>query len=82
MRGLIISALAVLAVQQCVAPPVTQTKDEEKDKEHTVEEDPKDTENAMEYHRYLDEVVQALESDPEFRKKLEKADEADIRVRF
>lgn len=34
----------------------------------------------MEYHRYLKEVVNALESDPEFRKKLEKADEADIRV--
>lgn len=34
----------------------------------------------MEYHRYLKEVVQALESDPEFRAKLEKADEDDIRV--
>lgn len=34
----------------------------------------------MEYHRYLKEVVQALESDAEFRAKLEKADEADIRV--
>lgn len=36
----------------------------------------------MEYHRYLKEVVQALESDPDFRQKLEKADEADIRVRI
>jgi len=34
----------------------------------------------MEYHRYLKEVVQALESDPEFRAKLEKAHEDDIRV--
>lgn len=34
----------------------------------------------MEYHRYLKEVVQALESDPEFRAKLEKANEDDIRV--
>lgn len=34
----------------------------------------------MEYHRYLKEVIQALESDVEFREKLEKADEADIRV--
>ncbi|CAH2223671.1 jg26948, partial [Pararge aegeria aegeria] len=32
-----------------------------------------------EYHRYLKEVVQALESDPEFREKLEKADEEDVR---
>ena len=34
----------------------------------------------MEYHRYLKEVVQALESDPEFRAKLEKAEEHDILV--
>lgn len=34
----------------------------------------------MEYHRYLKEVVDALESDPQFREKLEKAEEADIRV--
>lgn len=34
----------------------------------------------MEYRRYLMEVVQVLESDPDFQKKLEKADEADIRV--
>lgn len=33
----------------------------------------------MDYHRYLREVVGALESDPDFRQKLEKADEADIR---
>lgn len=34
-----------------------------------------------EYHRYLKEVVQALESDPDFRERLEKADEEDVRVR-
>lgn len=34
----------------------------------------------MEYHRYLREVVQVLESDPKFREKLESADEEDIRV--
>lgn len=34
----------------------------------------------MEYHRYLKEVVQALESDPDFRTKLEKAEEKDILV--
>jgi hypothetical protein len=33
----------------------------------------------IEYNRYLNEVVEALESDPEFRKKLENASEADIR---
>lgn len=34
----------------------------------------------MEYRRYLMEVVQVLESDPDFRTKLKEADEADIRV--
>lgn len=36
----------------------------------------------MEYDRYLKEVVQALESDPQFRQKLEKAEDTDIRVIF
>ena len=34
----------------------------------------------MEYGRYLKEVVQALESDPKFRKKLETAEADDIKV--
>ena len=34
----------------------------------------------LEYSKYLQEVVSALENDPEFRAKLDKADEADIRV--
>lgn len=35
----------------------------------------------LEYSKYLQEVVSALENDPDFRAKLDKADEADIRVR-
>lgn len=35
----------------------------------------------IEYDRYLKEVVQALESDPQFRDKLQNAEDADIRVR-
>lgn len=34
----------------------------------------------MEYYRYLKEVVQTLESDPDFRERLEKANEDDVRV--
>jgi len=34
----------------------------------------------LEYNRYLQEVVQLLESDSDFRKKLEKAEPEDIRV--
>lgn len=33
----------------------------------------------LEYERYLKEVVGLLESDPEFRKKLDSANEVDIR---
>ncbi|XP_035721862.1 nucleobindin-2-like [Vespa mandarinia] len=66
--------LCGLLVQTIVAPPVTKDKANEEHKE-------KDHEPAvMEYHRYLKEVVDALESDPEFRSKLEKAQEEDIRT--
>lgn len=34
----------------------------------------------IEYNRYLREVVETLEKDDAFKKKLETADEADIRV--
>ncbi|XP_013179245.1 PREDICTED: nucleobindin-2 isoform X1 [Papilio xuthus] len=56
------------------APPVSQDKSKEQDSEIK-----DDLEEYMEYHRYLKEVVQALESDPDFRERLEKADEEDVR---
>lgn len=34
----------------------------------------------LEYERYLKEVVGALESDPDFRQKLDNATEVDVRV--
>nr|CAG4640271.1 EOG090X0B17 [Daphnia pulex]SVE85055.1 EOG090X0B17 [Daphnia pulex] len=37
-------------------------------------------ETGLEYNRYLQEVVQLLESDPDFRQKLEKSDPEDIRT--
>ncbi|TMW47413.1 hypothetical protein DOY81_007511 [Sarcophaga bullata] len=60
------------------ALPVTKTKKDEKKEETSTPESP-NVETALEYERYLKEVVDALESDPEFRKKLDKAPEADIR---
>ncbi|KAM3968623.1 nucleobindin 1 isoform 2-T2 [Aphomia sociella] len=55
------------------APPVAPDKSNE-------DSDVKDNlEEYMEYHRYLKEVVQALESDPDFRERLEKADVEDVR---
>ncbi|KAF5287940.1 hypothetical protein FQA39_LY15610 [Lamprigera yunnana] len=52
----------------CVAPPVSKN-----------EPAPPDLDLIMHYHRYLKEVVGALESDPEFKKKLETADENEIK---
>lgn len=57
-----------------VAPPVTKNKDQPNE-----QVDSEGLENYMEYHRYLREVVTTLESDPDFKKKLEKASEEDIK---
>lgn len=57
------------------APPVTQKKEHG---ENEVEDDSA-LSDVMEYHRYLREVVNALESDVQFKDKLEKADEKDIK---
>ncbi|KAM7358306.1 nucleobindin 1 [Cochliomyia hominivorax] len=74
--------LTILLLGSCIllscALPVTKTKKDEKKEESSTPESP-DVETALEYERYLKEVVDALESDPEFRKKLDKAPEADIR---
>ncbi|KPJ09137.1 Nucleobindin-2 [Papilio machaon] len=69
------SIICLLVIFHCsYAPPVSQDKSKEQDSEIK-----DDLEEYMEYHRYLKEVVQALESDPDFRERLEKADEEDVR---
>lgn len=65
--------LFIAILQVCYAPPVTKNKDE------TQETQTDGLEDYIEYHRYIREVVNALESDPSFREKLEKANEEDIR---
>ncbi|EAT47638.1 AAEL001275-PA [Aedes aegypti] len=55
--------------------PKTEKKEEEQVKDSNVEH----IENAIEYNKYLQEVVKVLESDPVFRDKLDKAAESDIR---
>jgi hypothetical protein len=70
-----LTLLLLSLLQICFAPPVTQNKD----KEHHENDEVNGLEDYMEYHRYLREVVNALESDPQFRSKLEKAEEHDIR---
>ncbi|CAG9862139.1 unnamed protein product [Phyllotreta striolata] len=64
----------ICIVQLCGAPPVSQKKEN-----HEEDSQVNNLEDYMEYGRYLKEVVNALESDPEFRAKLEHASEDDIR---
>ncbi|CAB3369427.1 Hypothetical predicted protein [Cloeon dipterum] len=79
MRILVLSLVLVNIVQVVVGPPVTANKKGEGDKKDE-EQKGADWDIGLEYNRYLQEVVQALESDPEFREKLEKAEVADIRT--
>ncbi|XP_034255892.1 nucleobindin-2 isoform X2 [Thrips palmi] len=64
-----------LIVSGVVAPPVTQTTKSPNDIDQKENDD-----FSVEYNRYLKEVVQALESDPQFRDKLQKAEDTDIRT--
>ncbi|KAK2588025.1 hypothetical protein KPH14_004099 [Odynerus spinipes] len=67
--------LCSLLVQISVAPPVTKDKAEENAEQHEGKENDMEV---MEYHRYLNEIISTLESDPDFREKLVKAAEHDI----
>ncbi|CAF4703533.1 unnamed protein product, partial [Rotaria magnacalcarata] len=52
------------------------------DKAKTEPRDPQDSDDVLdnlEYGRYLKEVVEILESDPEFKKKIENASLSDIK---
>uniref|UniRef100_D3TMU7 DNA-binding protein of the nucleobindin family n=1 Tax=Glossina morsitans morsitans TaxID=37546 RepID=D3TMU7_GLOMM len=75
--GVVMAAMVVGWAVSIHALPVTKTKKDEY--EATSAPEIPDVETALEYERYLKEVVEALESDPDFRKKLDKAAEADIR---
>ncbi|XP_018405749.1 PREDICTED: nucleobindin-2 isoform X2 [Cyphomyrmex costatus] len=81
MQYLLLLFLVVL-IQTSVAPPVEKKNEDHKDKENEVNDSDNDdlenSEHHMEYHRYLKEVIHALESDPEFRAKLENVKEEDI----
>lgn len=76
MKYFLLLALISVAVQLSVAPPVNQKAKDEEDEGSEA----KHMEELLDigYRKYLMEVVQILESDPEFREKLEKADDVDI----
>ncbi|OAD59609.1 Nucleobindin-2 [Eufriesea mexicana] len=79
MKYFLLFFLISVTVQWSVAPPVNQkSKDKDDDNENAVD----DMEHMvdMEYHKYLMQVVQVLESDPEFKEKIKKANQEDIRT--
>nr|CAD7194402.1 unnamed protein product [Timema douglasi] len=84
MQLIQILLLCVVSIHVAVGPPVNEKKkneEEENDKDENEITNEDDTAPVnIEYNRYLKEVVTALESDPEFRAKLEKAEEVDIRT--
>uniref|UniRef100_A0A1L8EIZ5 Putative nucleobindin-2 n=2 Tax=Haematobia irritans TaxID=7368 RepID=A0A1L8EIZ5_HAEIR len=79
MTSFIKIVLLVSCISLVTSLPVTKNKKDEKKEDKPAEAATPDVETALEYERYLKEVVEALESDPDFRKKLDKAPEADIR---
>ncbi|XP_026477023.1 nucleobindin-2-like isoform X1 [Ctenocephalides felis] len=73
--------ISLVALQYTTCAPVTTKKPGEAPNDANNQDAQEgDLSEYMEYHRYLQEVVQALESDPEFREKLTKAEEVDIRT--
>ncbi|KAF7988422.1 hypothetical protein HCN44_000995 [Aphidius gifuensis] len=79
MKLVWIIGVVFLIMQGCFAPPVTKTKADEEKADHENDDDNNiETEFDLPYQRYLNEVVQALETDPEFRKKLEVAPKEDF----
>ncbi|XP_068082227.1 nucleobindin-2 isoform X2 [Anabrus simplex] len=84
MKTKIILLVFMVILQGAIGPPVNQKKKSDEDDNNNEENEINENEQlgslGIEYNRYLKEVVTALESDPEFREKLEKAEDVDIRT--
>lgn len=74
--GILVWSLLVLVAGR---PPRKDHAQNQPQQPETKNSNDTDWELGVEYNRYLQEVVQVLESDPEFRKKLEEADVEKIR---
>ncbi|CAL4121295.1 unnamed protein product, partial [Meganyctiphanes norvegica] len=81
MKCLLFLGVVVIIGNHAVSGAAIPNKHKEEPKEELKPEEQQgeDWELNLEYGRYLKEVVQALESDPEFRKKLETAEIDDIK---
>ncbi|XP_071446576.1 nucleobindin-2 [Hetaerina americana] len=79
MKYLLLLLSILLILREAVGPPVTTKKAEEGNEENELPAED-DWGQDIKYEKYLKEVVQALESDPQFKEKLEKAETVDIRT--
>ncbi|CAF1509600.1 unnamed protein product [Rotaria sp. Silwood1] len=61
------------------APPVVENVNKDKQHADSKEDNSDEALNELEYSRYLKEVVEILENDPDFKKKLENASIDDIK---
>ncbi|CAF4637292.1 unnamed protein product [Rotaria sp. Silwood2] len=64
------------------APPVVENVNKDKANANSKEDSSDEMLNELEYGRYLKEVVEILENDPQFKEKLENASIDDIKRKF
>nr|CAG4637259.1 EOG090X0B17 [Ceriodaphnia reticulata]SVE73122.1 EOG090X0B17 [Ceriodaphnia reticulata] len=76
---LVVTVIIAVLIENVKCAPVDPKKSTEKPSDVNEVGDT-GSETGLEYNRYLQEVVQLLESDPDFRQKLEKSDPEDIRT--
>ena len=74
--------VSIYLINSIGCPPVLPDQQAKKEEAH-VEEEKKDDDPILnlEYHRYLKEVVNLLESDNKFKELIEKASPEDIKVK-
>ncbi|XP_019640015.1 PREDICTED: nucleobindin-2-like isoform X1 [Branchiostoma belcheri] len=76
-RCLLLAALVLLVSHDAMLAPVDPKKQQVEENETEKKEESQDT--GLHYDSYLQEVVRVLETDPEFKKKLQEADIEDIK---
>nr|CAG4646484.1 EOG090X0B17 [Macrothrix elegans] len=76
---LLFTAVVILLFDSASCAPVDPKKPSTKETRDQNSVGDEENQTGLEYNRYLQEVVQLLESDSDFRQKLEKSDPEDIR---
>ena len=74
----------IVLINCCVCPPVNPSSNDKKDEKNNADHSTNSTlENdpilSLEYHKYLREIVNVLETDPNFKQMIENASADDIK---